>query len=261
MLSVIIVNFNTKNDLELCLYSLRQNLSITSEIIVVDNASQDGSQTLVRNVFSEVTLISLDKNIGFGAANNIGIQNSVGDIIWFLNSDTKILADPFKVLTFFDRNPRVGIIGTKLVLPSGETQNYICGDFHNLITPVLKLVPFRPHCWDSQEKCLVDWVTGASMFVRRRVTEKINGFDENFFMYFEDQDFCRRVKEEGFSVFYYPDYKVVHKCGASFKGNRKRAKKLYYQSMRYFFRKHRSPWQSFLINKLLSIWEKFNLQG
>jgi len=255
MLSVIVISYNTKKLLASCLSSLRKNLPQGAEIIVVDNASKDGSAAMVQQDFPSVRVLMLDQNRGFGAANNLGMSEAHGDIFWLLNSDTQVGNSPEDVLDFM-RKPQVGIVGNRLILPDGSLQKYVCGKFYNIFTPILKLLPGRSLPWESREISAVDWVTGASLFLKRKVFEALHGFDEDFFMYFEDQDLCLRAKKQGFGVFFYPHYAVKHYSGASFAGSKRASKVAYYRSLRLFFEKHRPPWERWLLGKLLSVWEK-----
>ncbi len=258
MLSVIVVNYNTRDLLLECLYSLKKHLRSNFEVIVVDNNSKDKSAAAVRSEFPNVHLIKLEENRGFGFANNVGMREAQGDIFWLLNTDTKVNASPHPVLNFMEKN-QVGIVGSRLVLPNGSDQPFVCGDFFSLATPFKfkKLMPFSQPCWCKSNPLEVDWVTGASMFVSRRVYEVTGGFDEDFFMYFEDQDFCYRAKNHGFKIYYYPQFSVEHKVGQSFDNDRAIMKKNYYASMRRFIRKTRPPWEAWIMGLCLDIWEKF----
>jgi len=254
MLSVIVVSYNTRKLLLECLNSLVSYLDKSSEIVVVDNNSQDGSVEMVNQQFPRISCVTNKTNLGFGTACNQGMSQAKGDSFWILNSDTRVVSSPQNVLEFMQRR-HADIVGTYLELPNGTPQKYTCGYFFNIITPLKKLLPFKTKIWESPCPLEVDWVSGASIFLRRDVYKKTGGFDEEFFMYFEDQDFCLRAKECGFKVFYYPRYKVIHNSGGSFTESREDPKKLYYQSMRYFFKKHRPRWEYRLIRRLLAVWE------
>ncbi len=256
MLSVIVVNFNTRKCLKTCLESLERSLQEKHEIIVVDNASNDGSVQLIRSKFPEVKLISLEENVGFGAANNRGMNNAQGDIFWLLNPDTELLSSPTTVLDFMENN-QVDIVGTRLEDAGGSTQSFTCGCFYNVFTPLKRPFHFLGSCWEIKEPMEVDWVTGASMFITREVYQALHGFDESYFMYFEDQDLCYRAKQLGFKVYYYPLFSVKHMVGQSFRQRKKHMKSLYYESLRLFYKKTRSPLEAKLASLLLDSWEAF----
>ncbi|MFW6110018.1 MAG: glycosyltransferase family 2 protein [Patescibacteria group bacterium] len=254
MLSVIIVSYNTRDLLAECLSSLNKYLPKDSEVIVVDNASEDGSVQMVRKRFPQFRLIDLYENRGFGGANNVGACLAAGDLLWFLNSDAVLHSSPRPVLDFFAHNS-VGILGTKLVDSDGTIQRYVCGSFYTLFTPLRKYLPWAPAPWKASEPRKVDWVSGASMFVQQSVMDQLDGFDEQYFMYFEDQDLCYRAKKAGYLVYYFPFYEVEHYEGGSF-SKRKDAKLLYYKTFRKFVKKTRPKWESWLLAKLLTVWKK-----
>lgn len=257
MISVVVVSFNTKELLKNCLTSLEEHLpKVAAEIIVVDNNSRDGSAEMVEKYFPEVRLICTEENIGFGSANNVGMRLAKGDIFWLLNSDAQVLASPGPVLKFME-DTGATLVGVQLVEFGGKLQKYTCGSFFNLLSPIKKLLPTFTPPWEREDPVEVDWVSGASMFLKREISEAIGGFDEAYFMYFEDQDFCYRAKQAGFRVYYNPKYAVVHGSGSSFRGDRKAAKKLYYRSMRRFFMKTRPRWEGAVLEVALYFWEKF----
>ena len=246
MISVVVVSFNTKELLRTCLGSLGRYLPSEAEVIVVDNASEDGSAKMVRERFPEIQLVRLEKNIGFGSANNVGMRLAKGDIFWLLNSDTEVLSSPKPVLKFM-KDFDASLVGVRLVNSWGEVQKYICGGFHNLLSPIMKFWPFRLAPWNEECPLEVDWVSAASLFLKRKVFEETQGFDEEYFMYFEDQDLCFRAKKVGFRVYYYPDYEVRHLEGKSFKDDKRAMKSVYYQSLRRFFRKTRPGWEGLVL--------------
>lgn len=237
-ISVIIVNLNTKKLLSDCIRSVYKDMP-WAEVIVVDNGSTDGSQKNIKKNFRKVILIENEKNLGFGAANNVGAKKASGDILFFLNSDTIVPKGSLqKLIDFFVYYPKAGVVGPKVVLPDGDLQPYSFGSDISLIT-ILKEKLYRLIGKKQTPTNVkrVDWVTGAALLARKSVFKVIGGFDENFFMYFEDNDLCLRCRQFGYKVYIYPHISIVHLGGKSIAADEKRAK-LYFKSQDYFFKKH-----------------------
>jgi GT2 family glycosyltransferase len=252
--SLIIVNYNTKELLKNCLKSVFRHYSVNEvEIIVVDNNSGDGSVEMVKNNFGQrIKLIVNKKNIGFGPANNQGTEAAGGEFLFFLNSDTIIKEDiftPFKKI--FSTQPRLGIVAPRLLLPNGQPQPYAFGQFPSLSKLLWGKVGFSQQTDWLADKDLyfVDWVSGAAMMVRRNIFNQIGGFDENFFMYFEDIDLCWRIKQRGWQVTVCPKVSLIHFVGQS-AGGFKQRKKYYYQSQDYFFKKHYKQTAMYILKTL-----------
>ncbi len=248
--SVIIVNYNSEKVLKNCLISLLKYSFYLSGVMVVDNNSSDDGVAMVRNNFSEVKLLINRENQGFSRANNLAAGNSHGELLFFLNPDTLIQEDIFKpVIEAFKGNNRLAIVAPGLVLPDGSSQPWACGHkgeiFHLIKNKIFSQFPSTqapsPRLPDypipdypiTQS---LTWVSGAALFVRRNVFRDVGGFDEKFFMYFEDRDFCQRVKKMGYEIEVMPEIKVVHLGGKSLTDNKNR-KKLYYQSQSYYWQK------------------------
>jgi hypothetical protein len=250
-LSAIIVNYRSEIHLEECIASIRKKISNISEIIIVNNDEADINPRL-----SDLRGIKIIKkeNHGFGAAANAGFRKSSGDIVLFLNPDARILSENFQaIIDEFVSDSRLAVIGPSLI-SGGENQPWSAGEeigIFGLVRNNLRISKSRK-IWGKKEKTPVDWVSGTAMFVRREVLEKVGGFDENFFMYFEDMDLCRRVRMAGFGVAYFPAFKVSHLGGESYSDSR-RQKKDYYDSMEYFFKKHRSKFQWRLVRFIRKI--------
>ncbi|MDD5290571.1 MAG: glycosyltransferase family 2 protein [Patescibacteria group bacterium] len=236
--SIIITSFNTREILKNCLVSIFSSCGRKDfEIIVVDNNSSDGSAEMLNADFGQrIKLIANKKNIGFGPANNQGAKIASGEYLFFLNSDTIIKEDiltPIK--EFFLLNPEVGIIGPGLILPDGTSQKYAYGRFPGLVGLLVRNSGQEPE--GNKSSFTVDWVSGAALAIRKNVWGKIGGFDENFFMYFEDIDLCKRAKNFGFKTVVLSSARLIHLGGKSVKISVDR-KKMYYDSQGYFFRKH-----------------------
>jgi GT2 family glycosyltransferase len=206
-LSVIILNWNTCALLEKCLRSLVcPQCGIEVEVIVVDNASGDGSREMVLREFPQVTLITNTKNVGFGAGNNVAVPQAHGRYVLFLNSDTVVMDGALAALVAYgDANPDIGILGPKLLNGDGSLQ-YSCRRYPNLATgffrntPLGRLFPknrfatdYLLQDWDHATPRDVDWVSGAALMMRRELINQIGTFDEDYYMYCEDVDLCWRA--------------------------------------------------------------------
>lgn len=229
ILSVVIVSWNVRDDLRECLRSLwRDGEGLAMEVIVVDNASTDGTAEMVRQEFPQVRLVVNERNLGYTKANNIGIRLSRGKFILLLNPDTVVHKGALRaLLACAEAHPEAGIIGTKLLNPDGSLQRSArsfpdigAGLFRN--TLLGRLFPNNPFVrrylltdfgYDAVRE--VDWVSGAAMLVRREVFERIGLLDEGFWAYCEDVDFCWRAKQAGFAVLFCPDAVITHKIGRS----------------------------------------------
>lgn len=241
--SLIIVNYNTKEFFKNCLNSVfRHSPADELEIIVVDNNSVDGGVEMIKSNYNQrLKLIANKKNIGFGPANNQGAKAARGEFLFFLNSDTIIKKDIFTALKeIFSARPRLAIASPRLLLPSGTPQPYAFGQFPSLGKLLWQKISARKSAdlfLGDNDLYAVDWVSGAAMVVRKNVFDQIGGFDENFFMYFEDIDLCWRAKQYGWQVAVCPKVFLIHFVGQS-AGGFKQRKKYYYQSQDYFFKKH-----------------------
>ncbi len=232
-LSIIIVNWNTKDILQMCIesvYKTTQNISF--DIIVVDNGSTDGSAAMVQKKFPRVKLIRNKRNLGFAAANNQGIKKAQGLFILLLNSDTIILDNAIrKTVEFMKRKSDAGAVGCKLLNPDYSLQ-HSCYNFYSFFKRVVvrKFIPkfFIPlkyqrnlesliTSWDYSEVKEVDYVRGAFIMVRNEVFREVGLLDESFFMYGEEADLCLRMERAGWRVYFYPEAQIVHLKGASVK--------------------------------------------
>jgi GT2 family glycosyltransferase len=228
--SIIIVNFNTRESLRRCLHSVHAFPPPRKlETIVVDNASGDGSAEMVRRLFPQVKVLQNRDNRGFSSGFNRGIRNSSGSVLLALNPD--IILSPGCVDTlaeFLDRHPDAGICGPKLLNPDGSLQ-LSCRAFPTLLNVFFgrrsiwnRLFPrnrmsrsFLKADLDYSVVQEVDWLVGACMMIRRRVAESVGLFDEDYFLYVEDTDYCYRAREKGFRVFYVPSASATHERGAA----------------------------------------------
>jgi GT2 family glycosyltransferase len=228
-LSIIIVSWNAKAYLAECLQSLtRETSRHHSEIIVVDNASTDGSPELVRQHFPHVKLICNESNLGFARANNIGIRQSAGGYVFLLNSDVKVLEGCFgSMYAYMERHPKIGMLGPKILNPDGTLQRS-CKGFPTLwnsfcralsldtVFPRSKLFGRRLMTyWPHDAICGVEALSGCFWMVRREALGRVGLLDEDFFMYAEDIDWCKRFHEAGWGVVFFPHARAIHYGGAS----------------------------------------------
>jgi GT2 family glycosyltransferase len=230
-LSIVIVSYNTKDVLRDCLSSLDAvKDEVLFEIIVVDNASEDGSVEMLGSSFPSVKLIRNEKNVGFAAANNKARDYCNGEYILFLNSDTTVPKGTlYETVKYLDENQDVGSVTCKLVLPSGELDRDARRSF---ITPwiglthlFLKLDRLFPKSklfgkyWygyispDTTHE--VDTIEGAYHLTRKKVFDEVGWFDEKYFLDGEDLDLCYRIHEKGWKIIYYPKVQTIHIKGAS----------------------------------------------
>ena len=227
--SIIIVNWNTKKLLQDCLKSVfEQTKGVNIEVIVVDNASTDGSQDMVGKEFPVVVLIKNKENRGFAAANNQGIAVARGRYVLLLNSDTIVLEDVIaKTTAFADANPAAGVVGCRVLNPDRSLQP-TCFMFPSVLnmflssTYLYKIFPKsrffgreRMTWWDRNDVREVDVVTGCFMLIRREAIEQVGVFDEQFFMYAEETDWCYRFKEKDWKIMFAPVGEIVHYGGQS----------------------------------------------
>jgi GT2 family glycosyltransferase len=217
-LTVIIVTHNTRELLDGCLRSLRRSLPSDCEVIVVDNASADDTVEHVRREFPEVHLEISVVNSGFGAANNSGMGKASGEFILLLNPDTIVPRGSVeKLITFLRGHPQATAVGAQLIFPDGRAQPSafkfpsLFREFINMFPEIKYLREVLTHSARRARRAMkVDSVSAAAMLVRAEATQRIAGFDENFFLYHEERDLCRRMMNNGGETWLLPDSYVVH---------------------------------------------------
>lgn len=221
-LSIIIVNYNGKHFLSDCLSSIKQHVSCSHEIILVDNASSDNSCDFIQKNFPEVTLIASPTNTGFTGGNNIGAKYAHGEFLLLLNNDTVLKTDIVAAIDQF-RDSTLGALGCRLVYGDGSFQPSY-GYEHKPLRLILfwsglgdlaKSIKFLNLSENNDQLYLsthpsVAWVSGAFLLTRRSIWEQLSGLDETYFMYVEDVDYCKRVNALGYRTSYFPDVKIVH---------------------------------------------------
>jgi GT2 family glycosyltransferase len=247
-LSVIIVNWNTKDLLVRCLDSIILAAQrMKAEVFVVDNGSSDGSGRTVKEKFSEVILIENMTNLGFARANNQALRQSKGNYLLLLNPDTQIKGAAIReLISVMDAYPHAGITGAQLLNSDGSKQNSIA-NFPSLATELLNksllrwLFPkrFPGKGREYSDPIEVDSVIGACMMVRRDAIEQVGLLDEDYFLFLEETDWCYRMKRAGWKVYHVPQAEVYHLQGKSAEADKKSARVEYFRSRYRFFKKNK----------------------
>ncbi|MCD6201492.1 MAG: glycosyltransferase [Bacteroidales bacterium] len=265
-ISIVIVSFNVRYFLESCLYSVYRAMEgIDGEVIVVDNASVDGTLPMLSKKFPEITLISNKENVGFSKACNQGIAIASGRYVLLLNPDTLIEETTLiKSIRFLDKHPDAGALGVKMIDGKG---NFLPESKRALPTPMVafykifglsSLFPHSPtfnryylgHL-DENVTHSVEVLTGAFMMLRKEVLDKTGGLDEDYFMYGEDVDLSYRITQAGYRNYYYPETTIVHYKGESTKKGSLNYVILFYKAMLIFAGKHFSRQRAGLISLLI----------
>lgn len=260
-LSIIIVTYNSQNEIEKCLNAIQNSKIENYEIIIVDNASNDNTIKLIKQKYSSIFIIENNRNIGFGSANNIGIKKASSEYICLLNPDAYLYPDTLsELVAFMAKNPYIGIIGPKLLYedsrlqPSSKHFPRIITEFCNysiignyLLEYIKRIRSKRKYSnlntknsvTNIDEGYKTDWLTGACIVIKKEALKKIGLFDENYFIYCEETDlFYRLAKETNFITWFFPKVSCIHvgSHSTSKKWIETEIKGL--ESKFYFFRKH-----------------------
>jgi GT2 family glycosyltransferase len=261
-LSVVLVNYNDLCHLKECLSSLTDTVEdIPFEVIVVDNQSTDGSLRWLREHAPQVRRIANAENLGFARANNQGIQESLGEYVLFLNTDTVL--EPHAVAFLLEElrsNPTVGAVGPALLCGKKAFQVSF-GKKVSFFREIFQKTMLNPYysfrLKKSAKKREVGWLSAACFLTRKYILDEVGLFDESFFLYFEDIDLCVRIREKGYILRYLPEAKVFHWGGASTEGLRLFCRYHYRKSQLYFYKKHNSKVAQTLLRLYLRL--NFNL--
>ena len=257
-LTIVIVSFNARRDLERCLPSIfAAPPAVTHEIVLVDIASTDGTPALVRERWPAVRVIDAGGNLGFAKANNLGIRRSTGEMVLLLNPDTVVPPGAIDHLVqTLDASPDAAIVGPRVVDGEGRAEL----SFGPMISPMAELrqkalvvgndrrVPFIARIVDrmTRQPREVDWVTGACLLIRRRDLEAVGLLDERFFIYTEDVDLCASVRQTGRRVLFTPDAEIVHMRGRALAAAWSFTHAAYRRSQIAFYEKHLPRWAPLL---------------
>ena len=251
--TVVIPSYNTRDLMEQALRTVMEAaVGMEIEIVVVDNASRDGSADMVEEKFPQVELIRNEKNVGFAAANNVAFERARGRYVLLLNSDTVVRPDTLKCLAqFLDECPEAGAAGCKILNPDGTLQLESRRGFPTpaaavwKLTGMSRLFPNSPRFarynltyLDPEEVSEVDALSGSCMMVRREVIEQVGRLDEAYFMYGEDLDWCYRMRQAGWQIYYVPHTAIIHFRGQSGRAEEMRVQYRKNESMAIFAQKH-----------------------
>ena len=257
-LSIVIVNYNTKELTRKCLRSVfASKTNFQYEVWVVDNGSKDGSIEMVKAEFPQVKLIEAGENLGFSKGNNLALKQATGRYLLLLNSDTEIESNTLEVSgRYLDTYQDVGAMGCKVLLPNGELDKACRRKFPNPANAFLRLFGLKKYSnynidTPIDEEVEVDSVMGAYLMVRKYVVDKVGYLDEDYFMYGEDIDWCWRIKEAGYKIMYVPTCKITHFKYGSSQTIPFRIIRMSHKAMEIFYRKHYAKKYFFLFNWLV----------
>jgi GT2 family glycosyltransferase len=248
-IAVVVVNYNTREHLRACLDSVL--LQHPTAVLVVDNASSDGSATMVRNHYPGVTLLENTANSGYGAGANLGLAHCASDYALLLNSDTRLEAGALEALRgYLDCHPDVAIVGPRLVNSDGTLQAS-CYPFptpwhiflqESALGQLLRFVPVLREAnlqtWSHAAPRESPWLLGAALAIRRTAFEAVDGFDESFFIYYEEVDLCQRLRRAGWNVHFAPVTTITHVGGASTSQARADMLVHWFASLTHYYRRH-----------------------
>ncbi|MBA7631330.1 N-acetylglucosaminyl-diphospho-decaprenol L-rhamnosyltransferase [subsurface metagenome] len=265
--SIIILNYNGKSYLKNCLTSIFENThNITFEVILVDNASTDQSVEFVKGEFSAVRVIENKENVGFAKGNNIGVEQAKGEYIIILNNDTIVLPNAINNLISFMKKEPIKMIVTGKVLKFKRHFESNCGRFPTFLSEYLYFgffliryiknpysQKFRIKTWERDKLQEIDWVSGCYFAIKKDEMLKLNGFDENFFLYYEDVDLCYRFRNSGGRVLYYPQSVIKHLKGGTSQTDFLKAISINYKSAIYYFTKICGKFNAKILNLLIKI--------
>lgn len=257
-LTIVIVTFNSAADIATCIESIPEAARRTTyDVIVVDNASADGTADLVRERWPHVTVLAAGANLGFARANNLGIRATAGELVLLLNPDAAPAPGSIDhLVAVMDTMPGVAIAGPRIVDETGRAElsfGRMIAPFAELRQKVLTLGHARR--WPlisgrveraSRAASCPDWVSGACLLIRRAALERAGLLDERFFLYTEDVDLCATVRAQGGVVRFSPEAEVVHVRGASRASSPAPAERAYRRSHLAFYRKHHPAWAPLL---------------
>lgn len=243
IVSLVFVNYRSVKCLQeslSSLFRLEREYATQFEVIIANNdPAESGSLMALRNDYP-VRVLESDVNMGFGQACNWGAQEARGSILGFINPDTVWTGGCLaEIVQVFSDNDKVGVVGMRLIDEAGRPEAWSCGTFPSLFGLILNnIVPFlRKRGVVGARPVACDWVSGAALFIRREVFERIGGFDPRFFLYFEDVALCREAKAAGYAVWLHPKFSIVHKGGMS-QMSHVIQKRHFFASQEAYFRKY-----------------------
>jgi GT2 family glycosyltransferase len=236
-ISFLIVTYNNEKTIERCIKSLLKVLPKDSEIIVFDNASADQTLNKLKNIGNRINLIESKNNLGYGKGNNLAAKSAKCEYIFILNPDTEIKAVDFhKIIEFYESDPKIGLIAPRLMLLTGKVQASVkkmpsvWGAFKEYILGIK--YSYSEYYPSGVTPIEVEAAYGAALLIKKSLFEKVGGFDEKYFLYYEDIDLCRKLKKIGKKIFYFPNVEIIHLVGGS-KSNQNRYNLNYDSALKY----------------------------
>jgi GT2 family glycosyltransferase len=257
--AAVIVNYNSGADLRQALQSFADEMAGSpGEAVVVDNASADGSAAIVEEFAPRARLLRNAENVGFGRGVNQGVRASSAPFILVMNPDCRLTRGSIEAMRAgLEADPRCALVGPRVLDPDGSIQGSVRGDPDMLTglfgrtSPLRRLMPWLPASTRNVipdeagrhdgGSIVVDWVSGACMLVRRDAFESVGGFDERYFLYWEDADLCRRLRARGHHVRYVPGAQVVHRVGQSSRTARADSIRAFHASAYRYYATHVAP--------------------
>lgn len=254
--TVSIVTYNSKNVVEKCIVSIINTISnMDAEIIVVDNSSDDGCAEIVRSKFPKIKLIVNTENVGFGKAHNQSYRISHGKYFLVLNPDTIIFPNAInRMVDFMEKHLDSGVVGCKMFWDNDKNFMFPDMRIHSLKTALIHFTSFCRYfpnsfisrwywsstyiMWNTKVPIPVDGITGGIMLFRKEAFESVGGFDENFFLFFEEHDLLKRIKKKGWKIYYLPDAEIQHYFEESVRNSALDISSVYFKSALYYYRKH-----------------------
>jgi N-acetylglucosaminyl-diphospho-decaprenol L-rhamnosyltransferase len=278
-LSIIIVSWNVRGLLQRCLASILRNAQSQGEgiwalspsgrrfeILVVDSASSDGSPDMVRELYPEIQLYASETNLGYTGGNNLGMRKSRGRYLMLLNPDTEVLGDALEqMVAYMDEHPQVGVVGPQLRYPDGSVQPsrrrlptlrtaLIDSTFLEKWFPANgELRRYRVLDRSPDQECAVDWLVGACLLVRRQVVDQVGLLDEEYFMYSEELDWQKRMRDARWEAAYVPTAQVIHYEGKSSEQAGAATHIRFSRSKVRYFRKHNGRFAGEVVRAWLSL--------
>ncbi len=256
-LSIIIVNYQSKEHLLYCLASINRflyrndKLKNNFEIILVNNDKQSLND-IPEYPFLNPKIIEVGKNVGFGTGANLGAIMAQGEYLLFLNPDTLFSDNSLnQALNYLKKHSQVGALGLSIINKTRhQPENWSCGKKTTWGSILFRNTINKP--WNKKTPQKVEWSSGAGLIVRKKAFRQVKGFAKEFFMYFEDQDLCLRLAKENYQIIHYPQAKILHLNGKSWR-NKQEQKKYYRQSQLIFFKKHNSKVGYYILKAIYSI--------
>lgn len=263
--SIVIVNYRVEEELMACIDSIQKSkIKKSYEIIVVDNDEKKTVDIDLKKKFPEVKYIPAKKNLGFGGGNNLGFEHSRGEFLFFLNPDTIVKKNAIdRLVKFLETHEKAGIVAPILldrngkIYPSQGSEELTPFTAIFSLSFINKFFPNNPiskryflSTWDKKEERKVGNVPGTAFLIRKSLFKKVGGFDENFFLYFEEFDLCKRVRKLGYDLFILPSSQVIHYWGVSARKSSLNIKKIFLESKFYYFRKNYGMFAAILVQSI-----------